>query len=171
MKKIFINISYVVIVVVLGVYMLLNCAPVSVSGELANRSIIYVTTNVGLSIIGFILLFPIFILTIVTLSVDNKKVSFARDVIALFASLFLVTSIVIAFFRDIDINYIYVPVIAMICAGALLICSIYFIIKAIKNDELKEEEQEQIQEDTKKEVGPTLTKADANPTLKKEDEE
>ena len=150
MKKILINITFIVISVMLMVYLLIYCAYNDVSA--ANENILVAAGQTGLSEVGFILLFPLFVLTIVTLTTNNKKVAFAKDVIGLFASLFIIAATIITMVISVLTNY-YVPVIVLICATVLLLCSAYYTFKAIKEDDSKKKkESEEANKPAKAEV-------------------
>ena len=138
MKKILINITFIVISVMLMVYLLIYCTYNDVSA--ASENILVAAGQTGLSEVGFILLFPLFVLTIVTLTTNNKKVAFAKDVIGLFASLFIIAATIITMVISVLTNY-YVPVIVLICATVLLLCSAYYTFKAIKEDDSKKKKE------------------------------
>ena len=145
MKKIFINITHIVLAVMIITYLLINCAKVPVNGDinssqLENAAVIAASANTGLPVIGFILFFPTVILSIVCLCVDNIKIAFARNVIALFASIFVLTATIITMVSYKLLNY-YVPIILIICTAVILICSAYYIFKAIKEDDLNKKEE------------------------------
>lgn len=150
MKKILINITFIVISVMLMVYLLIYCTYNDVSA--ASENILVAAGQTGLSEVGFILLFPLFVLTIVTLTTNNKKVAFAKDVIGLFASLFIIAATIITMVISVLTNY-YVPVIVLICATVLLLCSAYYTFKAIKEDDSKKkQESEEANKPAKAEV-------------------
>ena len=150
MKKILINITFIVISVMLMVYLLIYCAYNDVTA--ASENILVAAGQTGLSEVGFILLFPLFVLTIVTLTTNNKKVAFAKDVIGLFSSLFIIAATIITMVISVLTNY-YVPVIVLICATVLLLCSAYYTFKAIKEDDSKKKkESEEANKPAKAEV-------------------
>lgn len=148
MKKIFINITYIVLSVMSLTYLLVGCA--YVEGFESPQGIIAATAHTGLPIIGLILIFPIIILTIVAVSTNKPKVIFARDVIAFFASIFILASTIITFCICPMANF-YVPIIQIICVVILLVTSSMAIINAIKQDELSNKKVETSETETTEE--------------------
>ena len=133
MKKIFINITYIVLSIMSLTYLFVPCA--FTAADESAQGIIAATAHTGLPIMGLLLLFPLVILTIVALTTNNIKVTFARDVITFFASIFILVSTIITFCICAMENF-YVPIIILVCVCVLLGTSTYAVIKTIKEDEL-----------------------------------
>lgn len=148
MKKIFINITYIVLSVMSITYLFVSCA--NLDNYETPQGIIVATGHTGLPIIGLLLLFPLIILTIIALTTGNAKVVFSRDVIAFFSSLFIVGSTIIALCIS-TMNYYYVPVILLLCTLILLVTSSMSIIKLIKEDELTKKDNKEVIEEPKTE--------------------
>lgn len=138
MKKTFINVSYIVLTSIVIVYLLLDSVR---KPESSYHSLLACTSDAGLSPIGFVLLIAVFALNIVSLCASNKKVSFTRDVISLFAYLFIIVSSIIALTTLTVINY-YVPIIVLVCSIILISASAVSIVFAIKEDDKRKKTEE-----------------------------
>ncbi len=96
-------------------YMLIPCSSASDINVL--RTIAYT----GLSVIGLILIFPTFICTIAAISGSSNLTSFVRDMLATFASIFVIVSAILSFFHP--ISRYFVPIILILCAIITLVIS------------------------------------------------
>lgn len=136
MKKTLYNITFIVLTSVLFVYLLID----AIENEVESYSSILVgTANTGLSPIGFILLIPVLVLSIVSLCTNNKKVTFSKDVISLFSSLFILTSTIIGMCICKIVN-LYVPIVIIISSIVLITMAGMAIFKAIKEDDENKKE-------------------------------
>lgn len=105
MKKVFLGISYILLVVMLFVYYLIPCV---YNGGNYQVSLLQGVINTGISLIGFVFVFPAFVFTILALFSDKAMVSFLRDSFALFASVFTIGTIFIgAFCHEIAQGYVF----------------------------------------------------------------
>ena len=104
--------------------------------------VIIAAANTGLPVIGLILLFPLIILTIISICTDNIKVTFARDVVSIFGSAFILASSIIVMFAKVMENY-YVPIIIIVCTLVILVTALISVFKVIKADELAKKNKEE----------------------------
>jgi hypothetical protein len=138
MKKIFLNITYLVLSVMTLTYLFIGCC---YNGENV-VGVIIAAANTGLPVIGLILLFPLIILTIISICTDNIKVTFARDVVSIFGSAFILASSIIVMFAKVMENY-YVPIIIIVCTLVILVTAFISVFKSIKADELAKKNKEE----------------------------
>jgi len=133
MKKIFIGISYILMLVMMFVYLLIPCLG---SLESSNAGdVIGSTADTGLSVIGLVFIFPAFVFTIIALCNNQSIHNFLRDVFSLFAGLFILAATIVMIVRDFDnITSGFVPVILIICTVAILIFSIYGVVVGIRRE-------------------------------------
>lgn len=140
MKKIFFNITCIVLAVMLLIYLLIECCMLEMDGK---KGILAATADTGLPVIGYILLFPTIVLTVISMCLDKKTLSFAKDIISLFSSIFILAATIIAMCKFQMFN-LYVPIIVIICASIFLIYSAISVFKAIKKDELSKKDKNDV---------------------------
>jgi hypothetical protein len=138
MKRIFVGITYILLLVMMFTCLLVNC--VAKEGEEGISEVTYgilaATSYTGLPVIGFVFIFPAFVFTIIAIC-NQKKISvFLRDMFSLFASVFVLASVVIAFFMT--LTQLYAPVILALCSGILFAFSTYGVIRGIHEESKKE---------------------------------
>ena len=144
MKKLFFKILFLVLTSLVFVYLLIECVR-NDSGKL--QSILVLTSQDGLSPIGFILLIPTFVFSIITLTVKRNQLEFVRCILGMFAAAFSIISVILLFVdRGIDNMRLAIPIAVLIFSTAMLIISIVDVISVIKEDKNKKEDEEEINE-------------------------
>ena len=138
MKKIFLGILYILFLVIIFTYSLLDCVYTkNSSGEDVLTCVLAGAAYTGISIIGFIFIFPAFVFAILALSVEKKIVTFLRDVFSFFACGFTIGGGIIVLFQNVA-NY-YVPIILMVFAAFIFVFATVGIIKTISSEDKKNE--------------------------------
>ncbi len=127
MKKFFYGATYLLLLVMMFTYLL-----ISKEFNLEYESLLGKVSETGISVIGFLFIFPAFIFTILALCGNKKMVAFCRDMFALFASAFSVATGVIGLFTFAP--YYYVPVILLVASGIVFILSLINVIKGLKSE-------------------------------------
>lgn len=127
MKKVFLGISYILLIVMLFVYYLIPCV---YAGNNYAIALLPAVLDTGISLIGFVFIFPAFVFTILALFNDKIMVSFLRDSFSLFASIFSVGTIFIGAFRQ-EIAQGYVFFIIGTVTIFLLALSVYGVVKGL----------------------------------------
>lgn len=136
MKRIFMGILYLLLLVMTFVYVLIYCVDTTSNGETAKYAIISASAFTGLSVIGFIFTIPAIVFTILSLTIDKLLQKFLRDMFAFFASVFSLAAAIVTVikYHDSITNY-FVPVILMVCTVVLLVISLVGVINAIHKDQ------------------------------------
>ena len=143
MKRLFIGISYIVVVVMAFAYYL---SPAVLTADSGNniRALMTAFAYTGVSVIGWLFLVPGFIFVILGLCINSSKINFLRDVLCLFAALFTIATVILAFTLSVSIPNLWVIIIEAVCAGIILAISIYGVIRALINEKKSNEENETI---------------------------
>lgn len=128
LKKIFYGSLYLVLQTMILSYMTIN--PM-VDGTRIG-TLIGLTDFTGVPVIGVIMIFPAFVFTIISLTMEKKAVNFCRDLFSMFVGLFITASSIVGIFKMFDA--LYVPIIVAICSVTLLIISLVNVAIALKKD-------------------------------------
>ena len=145
MKRIFLGITYILLLVMMFVYLLIPCwhgVVNAAEGTKGSYNVLVKTSNTGLPVIGMVFIFPAFIFSIIALCNDKPMTNFLRDVFGLFAGVFT------AQYFD-DINALFVPIILMACAALASVLGAVGVVQGIQSDNLRKEtnnEQNQVEE-------------------------
>ena len=144
MKKIFLGILNILLVVMVFVYLLIPCIHEFSRGE---NNILGIVAYTGLSVIGFIFLIPSFVFVILGLcaSPSAKMIVFLRDVFILFASLFTLLAVAVAVFsskNEISNGMVFVPIILSVCSFILLGLSCYGVVTALIEEKFNKKQEE-----------------------------
>ena len=135
MKRIFIGITYILMLVMQFVYLLIPCLTEVIESE---KNVIGSTTDTGLPIIGLVFIFPAFVFTVLALCNEKAIFNFLRDVFGLFTGLFILAATTVMIVRDYShLTGYYVPVILGICSIVILALGAKGVFMGIKNDSLK----------------------------------
>ena len=142
MKRIFLGITYILLLVMMFVYLLIPCwhGVVNAEGTEGSYNVLVKTSNTGLPVIGMVFIFPAFIFSIIALCNDKPMTNFLRDVFGLFAGVFSLASAVVftAQYFD-DINALFVPIILMVCAALASVLGAVGVVQGIQSDNLRKE--------------------------------
>ena len=144
MKKLFIGILYILFLVIIFTYTLIDCVYVkNSSGEYILTCVLAGAAFTGISIIGFVFLFPAFVFSILALSVNKKLFVFLRDMFSFFACGFTLGGAIICLFGNID-NY-YVPIILMVFSAIIFIFATVGVVRTIMSeDKVKDNEADSL---------------------------
>ena len=140
MKQLFFRILFIVLVCLVFVYLLIDCVPNS-KGKM--EGILVATASDGLSPIGFILLVPTFVFTIITLTVKRNNLDFVRCTLGMFASGFALVSTIL-FLVDkgkVEGLRLAIPIAVIIFSAAILIIAICDVIGVIQEDKKEKEKK------------------------------
>ncbi len=143
MKKVFLGILYILLVVMMFVYYLIPCVY-----ERANQvqSLLAGVFNTGISLIGFIFLLPSFVFIILSLVGDKPMMTFLKDSFCFFASVFTAVSLILGLTTK-EISTIYVFAIQGAVTLVLLSFSLTGVIKGLLYEKNKQEEEPQEDEE------------------------
>ena len=141
MKRLFIGISYIVVVVMAFAYYL-SPAVVTVDSNAHTTALMTAFAYTGVSVIGWLFLVPGFVFVILGLCINSPKVNFLRDVLCLFAALFTVATIILAFTLSLEIPNLWVVIILAVCAAIILTISTYGVVKALITEKNVNKEKE-----------------------------
>ena len=146
MKKLFFKILFLVLLSLVFVYLLIDCIE---DKDGIMKPVLVLTAVDGLSPIGFVLLIPTFVFTIITLTVKKNNLEFVRCILGIFAAGFVIVSTCLLFVdRGVKSMRIAIPVAIMVFSIGILIIAIADVIDVIKTDK-KEKELEKNKEETK----------------------
>ena len=145
MKKLFLGILYIVVVVMTFTYYLISAMN---AGRSMNVTLLVQYGYTGISIIGFIFLIPAFVFVIIAMCMNSVKVDFLRDVFNFFASIFTIGTLILGLCdSSATIDRPYVFVVLGICSLVLLAGSAYGITTTLLN----EKKQKDLKTETKEE--------------------
>lgn len=136
LKKIFFGSLYLVLLIMLFTYMVID--PIVDGNHIG--TLVDNTKFTGIPVIGVILIFPSFVFTILSLTMEKKAITFCRDLFSMFVGIFTLISSIIGVFNM--FNALYIPIIVALCSLAILIISLINVISAMKQDTNKEEVSE-----------------------------
>lgn len=136
LKKIFFGSLYLVLLIMLFTYMVID--PIVDGNHIG--TLVDNTKFTGIPVIGVILIFPSFVFTILSLTMEKKAITFCRDLFSMFVGIFTLISSIIGVFNM--FNALYIPIIVALCSLAILIISLVNVISAMKQDTNKEEVSE-----------------------------
>ena len=128
LKKIFYGSLYLVLQTMILSYMTIN--PM-VDGTRIG-TLIGLTDFTGVPVIGVIMIFPAFVFTILSLTMEKKAINFCRDLFSMFVGIFTTISSIVGIFKMFDA--LYIPIIVAICSVTLLIISLINVAIALKKD-------------------------------------
>jgi len=139
MKKLFLGITYIVLVVVLFVYLLIPCvkgASTNSSGYV-EHAIITSSVDTGLPILGLVFIFPTAIFSILSLTMNKAIITFLKYVFGLFMGVFILAANIVVLTRSFyDIYSLFVPIILVVASVGALVIAIYGIKEGITSDNL-----------------------------------
>ena len=139
MKKLFLGITYIVLVVVLFVYLLIPCvkAPANNSQGYVEQAIITSSVDTGLPILGLVFIFPTAIFSILSLTMNKAIITFLKYVFGLFMGVFILAANIVVLTRSFyDIYSLFVPIILVVASLCALVIAIYGIKEGITSDNL-----------------------------------
>ena len=139
MKKLFLGITYIVLVVVLFVYLLIPCvkAPANNSQGYVDQAIITSSVDTGLPILGLVFIFPTAIFSILSLTMNKAIITFLKYVFGLFMGVFILAANIVVLTRSFyDIYSLFVPIILVVASVCALVIAIYGIKEGITSDNL-----------------------------------
>lgn len=136
LKKIFFGSLYLVLLIMLFTYMVID--PIVDGNHIG--TLVDNTKFTGIPVIGVILIFPSFVFTILSLTMEKKAITFCRDLFSMFVGIFTLISSIIGVFNM--FNALYIPIIVGLCSLAILIISLINVVSAMKQDTNKEEVSE-----------------------------
>lgn len=138
MKKIFLGMSNLLLIVITFTYMVITVEYSNEAGRILKDDLVGLTNKTGFPVIGIIFLIPAFIFTIIYLSTKNKYNELFKSLFSLFGGIFcLLTGVIgLTLFK---MNY-YIPYIVTFASLFICVISIISIVCLIKNDELKKDE-------------------------------
>ena len=141
MKKIFVGVLYIILLVMSFVYVFITVAQVPKGEYLVNQSVITLAAFTGLPVIGAIILIPAVVFTIISLVNAKKLLVFLRDTFTFFTSAFLIAGTVVAIIKYAkEINNLYVPIILLVSTSILLIFSLNGLLKIFMEESKKKQE-------------------------------
>ena len=142
MKKLFLGITYLLMIVLSFVY---NFIPFMLGPNNVSVGVWYATAGTGLPAIGVIFLIPSFIFTVISLvgSKNTKMTEFLKDVFVLFASAFIVISLIFSLVQGYAIYQFIAPIILGLSSGILLICGTIGVVTALRNEKLEKSENKE----------------------------
>ena len=138
MKKLFLGITYIVLVVVLFVYLLIPCVkPSTNSSGYVEQAIITSSVDTGLPILGLVFIFPTAIFSILSLTMNKAIITFLKYVFGLFMGVFILAANIVVLTRSFyDIYSLFVPIILVVASLCALVIAIYGIKEGITSDNL-----------------------------------
>ena len=139
MKKLFLGITYIVLVVVLFVYLLIPCVKVSSTNSqgYVEQAIITSSVDTGLPILGLVFIFPTAIFSILSLTMNKAIITFLKYVFGLFMGVFILAANIVVLTRSFyDIYSLFVPIILVVASLCALVIAIYGIKEGITSDNL-----------------------------------
>ena len=139
MKKIFLGITYIVLVVVSFVYLLIPCVKVTVGNtqEYVEQAIITSSVDTGLPILGLVFIFPTAIFSILSLTMNKAIITFLKYVFGLFMGLFILASNIVVLTRNFnDIYSLFVPILLVVASVCALGIAAYGIKEGITSENL-----------------------------------
>lgn len=139
MKKLFLGITYIVLVVVLFVYLLIPCVKVDStnSSGYVEHAIITSSVDTGLPILGLVFIFPTAIFSILSLTMNKAIITFLKYVFGLFMGVFILAANIVVLTRSFyDIYSKFVPIILVVASLCALVIAIYGIKEGITSDNL-----------------------------------
>ena len=139
MKKLFLGITYIVLVVVLFVYLLIPCVKVDSTNSqgYVEQAIITSSVDTGLPILGLVFIFPTAIFSILSLTMNKAIITFLKYVFGLFMGLFILAANIVVLTRSFyDIYSKFVPIILVVASLCALVIAIYGIKEGITSDNL-----------------------------------
>ena len=142
LKKIFYGVSFLILVVMTLIYSVLTRGVETFEGgykTIVTAGVMNAAGFTGLPAISVVLLIPSFVFGILSLCLNNKVISFIRDLFGFFASAFSIASAIVSFFFIAGAYYI--PIILCVCATILFVISLISLIAAIKVSGKEEGEQ------------------------------
>lgn len=132
MKRVFIGILYILMLVMTFVYLVI--------GFIDDKNAVNVlisTADTGLPIIGMIFTFPAFVFAIIALCNPKPMFEFLRDAFSLFSGVFAIASTTICLIRYYNyITGLYIPVILFLCASIISVIGVMGVISGISNEKL-----------------------------------
>ena len=139
MKKLFLGITYIVLVVVLFVYLLIPCVKVDSTNSqgYVEQAIITSSVDTGLPILGLVFIFPTAIFSILSLTMNKAIITFLKYVFGLFMGVFILAANIVVLTRSFyDIYSLFVPIILVVASLCALVIAIYGIKEGITSDNL-----------------------------------
>lgn len=130
MKKIFLKTLVLVLLLLMFSYMLIEK---TLPGETRSTSLLNNVSDTGISVVGFIFIFPAFVFTILGMCMTEKRiVDFCGNMFSGFAALFCLITGVIGLFT---FNaYIYIPIVLILVTLITLVISLLGIFKSLKEE-------------------------------------
>lgn len=139
MKKLFLGITYIVLVVVLFVYLLIPCVkvPSTNSQGYVEQAIITNSVDTGLPILGLVFIFPTAVFSILSLTMNKAMITFLKFVFGLFMGVFILAASIVVLTRSFyDIYSLFVPIILIVAAVCSTVIAVFGIIEGITSDNL-----------------------------------
>ena len=130
MKKIFFGFTYILLLVIIFVYCITGAFGSNADSSL--KGLLSVTSHIGLSLIGFVMIIPAFVFSILALVMEKTLFTFLRNMFSLFASAFIGISIIIACFYG--VKYLYVPIILGVSCLTIFVLSLVGVIQNMRED-------------------------------------
>ena len=152
MKRIFLGITYILLLVMMFVYLLIPCwngITDAANGTKGTFNVLVRTSNTGLPVIGMVFIFPAFIFSIIALCNDKPMTNFLRDVFGLFAGVFCLVSAIVFVVKEPsnEIFALFVPIILMVCAALSTVLGSIGVVTGIRNDDIKRTANNNTKED------------------------
>ena len=119
MKRIFFGITYILLLSLMFSYMLIQRG----FNSYLSVNILEDASRTGISVIGFLFIFPAFVFAILSICIDKKMTSFCRDMFTCFASAFCCASGVICLFTGAFYTEIYIPIVLIVVSAISLLSS------------------------------------------------
>lgn len=130
MKRIFFGITYILLLSLMFAYMLITRG----FNSYLTANVLEDASRTGISVIGFLFIFPAFIFAIISICVDKKTTNFCRDMFTLFAGVFCLGSAVICMFTGTFKNELYIPIVLASVSGISSIVSCIGVVKGFQKE-------------------------------------
>ena len=141
MKKIFLKTLFLVLLLLIFSYMVIEK---QIPNAVGRRSILSDVSDTGISVIGFVFLFPSFVFTVLSMCMPEKKmIDFCSYMFSGFSALFCLIAGVVAMFTF--GQYLYVPIVLLVTTAITLCLSIVFVLKTLKEENNQKENTNNIE--------------------------
>ncbi len=121
MKRIFRGISYIMLLTLMLTYFLIGT-------DKGNAFILSVYT--GVPVIGLILIFPTFTLTILSVCIPSKTIKFVSELLSMFTSIFFMASGIISMFK-VGAEFWWPFIILIVCSLIMLVVTVIQVVKKL----------------------------------------
>lgn len=130
MKRIFFGITYILLLSLMFAYMLISRGFQGLIGT----CILDDASRTGISVIGFLFIFPAFVFAILAICIDKKMPKFCRDMFTLFAAAFSIGAAVICMFTGNFARELYIPIVLAAVSAVAFGLSLVGVINGFRGE-------------------------------------